>query len=81
LKEHLKTQTKIIKEFDKKYDIDIASMSVPAVKQTLTTWDYLRLHDAIKFGIDHNDIETCIDCGKTINDCKQKSGMGYKCWI
>ena len=81
MKEHLKTQTKIIKEFDKKYDIDIASMSVPAVKQTLTTWDYLRLHDAIKFGIDHNDIETCIDCGNTINECEQKKGNGYKCWI
>ena len=76
MKSHIAVQTKVIRELNARYHIDILDMSDHALKVVLTQFDYVRLQDAIRHGIDHNEIETCPDCGEKIENC-----TGYKCWI
>ena len=72
---------RVVKHLNETYGFNVLTLSDNQLKQTLTTFDYIRLSDAFILGIDQWDIETCIDCGNTLNECEQRSGKGYKCWI
>ena len=76
MKNYIEVQTKVIRELNARYHIDILDMSDQALKVVMTQFDYVRLNDAIRYGIEHNEIETCPDCGEKISNC-----TGYKCWI
>lgn len=76
-----KVLDRVISSLNETYQMNVLELNDNQLKQVLTTFDYIRLTDAFVLGIDQWDIETCIDCGSTLNKCAQRSGSNYKCWI